>query len=80
MFSACYNDSMSKVLTAIITEEDGGFVATNPDTGVVSQGDTLDSAVTNLTEAVSLYLEELGTTASSKLGFSQHSFLTTITV
>lgn len=46
-------------VTAILTPaEEGGFVAYNPDTGTSTQGDTLDEALTNLREAVELYLEE----------------------
>ncbi|MGC1176733.1 MAG: type II toxin-antitoxin system HicB family antitoxin [Candidatus Saccharimonadales bacterium] len=69
---------MSKTLTAIITEEDGGFVALNPDTDVASQGDTLDEALANLREALGLYFEE---TASDKSIQASHTtFLTTITI
>jgi len=46
-------------LTAIlIPENDGGFVALNPETGTTTQGDNLKDAVTNLREATELYLEE----------------------
>lgn len=47
------------ILTAILTEEaDGGYVATNPETGTTSQGDTFQEALENLKEATELYLEE----------------------
>ncbi len=69
---------MNTVLSAIITEEDGGFVASNPDTGVVSQGDSLNEALANLTEALQLYIEEVGN--SSLKNINSHSFLTTVTV
>ncbi|HTE22032.1 MAG TPA: type II toxin-antitoxin system HicB family antitoxin [Candidatus Limnocylindria bacterium] len=49
---------MSKTFSAIVTEEDGGFVALNPDTDVASQGNTLDEALANLKEALELYFEE----------------------
>lgn len=71
---------MSRVLTAIITEESGMFVASNPDTGVASQGETLDKALANLKEALELYLEELGSNAKKNLPTFNHSFLTTITI
>ena len=46
-------------VTAVLTPADeGGFVALNPETGTVSQGDTIEAAVANLREAVELYLEE----------------------
>ena len=49
-------------LTAIlIPENDGGFVALNPETGTTTQGNNLKEAVTNLKEATELYLEELST-------------------
>lgn len=71
---------MSKVFAAIITEEDNIFVASNPDTGVASQGETLDEALSNLKEALELYLEELGSDAKKNLPNFSHSFLTTITI
>ena len=46
-------------LTAILTKAaEGGYCALNPETGTVSQGETVDEAVGNLREAVGLYLEE----------------------
>lgn len=52
---------MSKTFNVIITEEDGGFVALNPDTNVASQGDSIDEALNNLKEALGLYFEETTT-------------------
>lgn len=69
---------MSKTLTAIITEEDGGFVALNPDTDVASQGDTIDQALANLKEALELYFEETSTDAL--INTSNPTFLTTVTI
>jgi predicted RNase H-like HicB family nuclease len=40
--------------------EEGGFVALDPATGTVSQGETIDEALGNLSEAVALYLEVCG--------------------
>jgi len=40
-------------------EEDGGFVATVPALpGCVSQGDSRDEAITNVREAIALYIED----------------------
>ncbi len=69
---------MSKTFTAIITEEDGGFVALNPDTDVASQGDTLDEALSNLKEALELYFEE--TTEDAPTDLPHATFLTTVTI
>ena len=71
---------MSKVFTAVINEEDNFFVASNPETGVTSQGKTLDESLANLKEALELYLEELGKSSKSALSLNQHSFLTTVTI
>ena len=41
--------------------EEGGYVASHPDTGTTTQGETVEEAVSNLREAFELYLEnELG--------------------
>ena len=46
-------------VTAILNHaEEGGFVALNPETGCVTQGETIDEALANLREAVELYLED----------------------
>lgn len=49
---------MQKMLSAVITKGDYAFVALCPELGVVSQGKTDKSALTNLKEAVELYLED----------------------
>lgn len=67
---------MSTNLNAIVTEEDGAYVSLNPETGVASQGETLQESLKNLAEAVSLYFEEVGTANIS----SKPTFLTTISV
>ena len=36
----------------------GGYTAYNPETGSVSQGETVEAAIDNLREAVALYLGE----------------------
>ena len=46
-------------VTAVLTPAaEGGFTALNPETGCVSEGETVERAVANLREAVELYLEE----------------------
>ncbi len=46
-------------VTAVLTPApEGGFTAYNPETGSVSEGETLESALENLKEAVGIYLEE----------------------
>ena len=48
-------------LTAIIRKGmDGYFVALCQEVDVVSQGKTVDEALSNLKEAVELYIEEVG--------------------
>ncbi|MFP4310272.1 MAG: type II toxin-antitoxin system HicB family antitoxin [Desulfococcaceae bacterium] len=44
-------------LTAIIEREDDGYVALCPELDIVSQGDTVESAKANLTEALELFFE-----------------------
>ncbi len=46
--------------TAIIKKGEKQFVALCPEVDVVSQGKTVEIALTNLREAVELYLEEMG--------------------
>jgi predicted RNase H-like HicB family nuclease len=46
-------------LTAILTpDQDGGYVALNPETGTTSQGESVAEAIQNLREATELFLEE----------------------
>ena len=42
---------------------EGGYSAYNPETGTVSEGETVEEAVANLREAVELYLEEFPMTS-----------------
>jgi len=44
--------------TAVIHKEDDIYVAECPEVGTVSQGYTVEEAVSNLKEATELYLEE----------------------
>ena len=44
-------------LTAVLTQaEEGGYLALNPETGTTTQGETVEEAISNLTEATVLYL------------------------
>ena len=62
-------------LTAVITPaEEGGFTALNPETGTTTQGETVEEAVANLTEATALYLSEFPLPATG------HPFVTMFTV
>jgi predicted RNase H-like HicB family nuclease len=47
-----------KTLTVVMHKEEDMFVAECPEVGTVSQGKTIDEAVSNLKEATELYLEE----------------------
>lgn len=48
----------TKVFTAIIHKEEDIFVAECPEIGTVSQGFTIEEALSNLKEATEIYLEE----------------------
>lgn len=46
-------------LTAVLTPaNEGGYIAFNPETGTTTQGETVEEAIANLTEATALYLSE----------------------
>ena len=47
-----------KTLTALILKEEDMYVAKCPELGTVSQGFTIEEALSNLKEATELYLEE----------------------
>ena len=49
---------MTRTFTALIHKEDDWYVADCPESGIVSQGKTIEEAVANLKEATELYLEE----------------------
>ena len=54
-------------LTVILTEAaEGGYCALNPETGTVSQGETIEESIGNLREAVELFLEEFPTASTPK--------------
>ncbi|NQV91549.1 type II toxin-antitoxin system HicB family antitoxin [Candidatus Woesearchaeota archaeon] len=63
-----------RTFTAIVQKEEELFIATCPEIGTASQGDTIEEAVANLKEATELYLEEF-TPKEQK-----HPFLTTFEV
>ena len=48
----------ARTFTAVIHKEDSWYVADCPEVGTVSQGHTMEEAITNLKEATELYLEE----------------------
>jgi predicted RNase H-like HicB family nuclease len=48
----------TKTLTAVIHKEDDMYVAECSEVGTVSQGYTIEEAISNLKEATELYLEE----------------------
>jgi predicted RNase H-like HicB family nuclease len=49
--------TMNRQLTAIITAEDGGYVALCPELDIASQGETIEAARDNLREALELFFE-----------------------
>lgn len=49
-----------KSFTAIIKKGEKQFVALCPELDVVSQGYTIEESLSNLKEAVELYIEEMG--------------------
>ena len=49
----------------LLPDPEGGFTASNPETGSTSQGETVEETLANLREATELYLEEF---SSSKNG------------
>ncbi len=48
----------TQTLTAILHKEEDLYVAECPEIGTVSQGYTVEEAISNLKEATELYLEE----------------------
>ena len=47
-----------ETFTAVIQKEEGMFIAKCSEVGTVSQGATIEEAISNLREATELYLEE----------------------
>lgn len=48
---------MKSKFTAVLRREEDQYVAFTPDLDIASQGDTTEEALSNLREAVSLFLE-----------------------
>ena len=69
---------MTYRFSALITKEDGWYVARCPELNVTSQGKDVESARQNLSEAVSLYLETWGMPEGREVG--SESFWTTVEV
>lgn len=70
-------------LTAVIWEEEHGFVSKAPELGVASAGDSIKEALDNLKEAVELYLEnaaELGFLESLETSLKSEKYTTTFEV
>ena len=55
-----YYRHMNYRFSALITKENGWYVARCPELNVTSQGKDVESARSNLTEAIELYLETWG--------------------
>ncbi len=63
------------LLTAILMPApEGGYVATNPETGTTTQGESIEEAIANLREATALYIEEF------PIGEPAHPLITTVEV
>ena len=69
---------MTYRFSALITKEDGWYVARCPELSVTSQGKDIESARANLGEAIELYLETWGPPENRPL--EGHSFWTTVEV
>jgi predicted RNase H-like HicB family nuclease len=63
-----------RTFSAVIHREGDLFVAECPEVGTVSQGYTIEEALSNLKEATEIYLEEFPLPANTR------SFLTTFEV
>jgi predicted RNase H-like HicB family nuclease len=70
---------MKHTLTAILTREDGGFVALCPEVDVASQGATVEEAKANLKEAVELFFE-CASEDEIQQRMSSESFISTMEV
>jgi predicted RNase H-like HicB family nuclease len=75
------NQSMSTVrrLTAVIEREGTGYVAPCPQFDIGSQGDTIEDARANLTEALSLFFETADTSEIDRR-FQPDIFITQVGV
>ena len=67
-------------LSVIIEKDESGYYAFSPDLpGCQSQGDSFEEAITNIKEAISLYLETLSAEELQELA-SREIFSTTVEV
>lgn len=69
---------MTYRFSALITKEDGWYVARCPELNVTSQGKDVESARANLGEAVELYLETWG--MPEEISSEGQTFWTTVEV
>lgn len=53
-----YSGDFMAIFTAVLHKEEDMFVAECVEIGIVSQGKTIEEALTNLKEATELYLED----------------------
>jgi predicted RNase H-like HicB family nuclease len=80
--SAHQNEKMRPMrkLSVIIEKDESGYYAFSPDLpGCQSQGDSFEEAITNIKEAISLYLETLSAEELQELA-SREIFSTTVEV
>ena len=56
--AGCPPGGTMQLTAVLVPAPEGGFVATNPETGTTTQGETVEEALANLREATELYLEE----------------------
>jgi predicted RNase H-like HicB family nuclease len=59
-------ENFMSTFTAVLHKEDDMYVAECPEVGTVSQGSTVEEAVSNLKEATELYLEEFPKTKKKR--------------
>ena len=65
---------MKRTFTAVLHRENEWYVAECPETGTVSQGPTVETALANLQEATELFLAEFPVPEQA------HTFLTTFEI
>jgi len=70
----------AKRFSAVIEKEDDWYVSLCPELDVASQGKTIEEALSNLKEAVELYLEEMGSKYVPKPKADSAPFVTTFEV
>jgi len=73
-----YYHFMKYRFSALITKENGWYVARCPELNVTSQGKNVEEARANLTEAMELYLETWG--LPEQLPSDTESFWTTVEI